>query len=160
MRSHTSTSALFKGRHFEQEIIILCVRWYLRYKLSYRDLVGMMAERGLPPTRQSCVGFSGTHRSSTNAGAASRRRLAPPGGWTRPTSGSAASGLISTGLSTRLAIPSTFGSARGATSLRPRHSFVKPYVLKAGHPRLLRWTVMPLPTVPFANFKSRDVFLT
>ena len=48
MRSHTSTSDLFKGRRFEQEIIILCVRWYLRYKLSYRDLVEMMAERGLP----------------------------------------------------------------------------------------------------------------
>ena len=26
---------------------MLCVRWYLRYKLSFRDLVEMMAERGL-----------------------------------------------------------------------------------------------------------------
>ena len=25
---------LFKGRHFDREIIVLCVRWYLRYKLS------------------------------------------------------------------------------------------------------------------------------
>jgi transposase-like protein len=32
---------------FDREIIILCVRWYLRYKLSLRDLVEMMAERGL-----------------------------------------------------------------------------------------------------------------
>jgi transposase-like protein len=38
---------LFKGRQFEREIIILCVRWYLRFKLSFRDLVEMMAERGL-----------------------------------------------------------------------------------------------------------------
>jgi transposase-like protein len=38
---------LFGGRHFDREIIILCVRWYLRYKLSLRDLVEMMAERGL-----------------------------------------------------------------------------------------------------------------
>lgn len=38
---------LFAGRHFDWEIIILCVRWYLRYKLSLRDLVEMMAERGL-----------------------------------------------------------------------------------------------------------------
>src|SRR5271168_1096377 len=38
---------LFEGRHFDREIIILCVRWYLRYKLSLRDLVEMMAERGL-----------------------------------------------------------------------------------------------------------------
>lgn len=39
--------ALFKGRHVERELIILCVRWYRRYKLSYRDLAEMMAERGL-----------------------------------------------------------------------------------------------------------------
>jgi len=39
--------ALFRGRHFEDVIIILCVRWYLRYSLSYRDLKEMMAERGL-----------------------------------------------------------------------------------------------------------------
>ena len=37
----------FKWRHFEGQIIILCVRWYLRYSLSYRDLEEMMAERGL-----------------------------------------------------------------------------------------------------------------
>jgi transposase-like protein len=38
---------LFKGRHFDQEVIILCMRWYLRYKLSYPDLEEMMAECGL-----------------------------------------------------------------------------------------------------------------
>lgn len=39
--------ALFRGRHFRDDIIVLCVRWYLRYPLSYRDLEEMMAERGL-----------------------------------------------------------------------------------------------------------------
>jgi len=38
---------LFKWRHFESEIILLCVRWYLRYSLSYRDLEEIMRERGL-----------------------------------------------------------------------------------------------------------------
>ena len=37
--------ALFQGRHFNAEIITLCVRWYVTYKLSYRDRVEMMAER-------------------------------------------------------------------------------------------------------------------
>ncbi len=37
----------FKWRHFEKEIILLNVRWYLRYALSYRDLEEMMLERGL-----------------------------------------------------------------------------------------------------------------
>ncbi len=38
---------LFKWRHYQPEIILLCVRWYLRYSLSYRDLEEMMVERGL-----------------------------------------------------------------------------------------------------------------
>jgi len=37
----------FKWRHFRSEIILLNVRWYLRYPLSYRDLSEMMLERGL-----------------------------------------------------------------------------------------------------------------
>jgi transposase-like protein len=42
-----SLAELVKGRHFDAEIIFLCVRWYLAYKLSYRDLAEMMAERGV-----------------------------------------------------------------------------------------------------------------
>src|ERR671932_1824467 len=38
---------LFLGRWFEDELIVLCVRWYLEFKLSYRDLVRMMADRGV-----------------------------------------------------------------------------------------------------------------
>jgi len=37
----------FRWRHFEAQIILLNVRWYLRYSLSYRDLEEMMLERGL-----------------------------------------------------------------------------------------------------------------
>jgi transposase-like protein len=37
----------FKWRHFQADIILLCVRWYLRYPLSYRNLEEMMLERGL-----------------------------------------------------------------------------------------------------------------
>jgi hypothetical protein len=39
--------ALFKGRHFDGQIIILCVSWYASSKLSLRDLVIMMADRGI-----------------------------------------------------------------------------------------------------------------
>jgi transposase, IS6 family len=38
----------FKWRHFQADIILRCVRWYLRYSLSYRDLEEIMLERGLP----------------------------------------------------------------------------------------------------------------
>ncbi|MGG2134537.1 IS6 family transposase [Bacillus sp. S2(2024)] len=37
---------LFKWKHYQPDIILLTVRWYLRYNLSFRDLVEMMEERG------------------------------------------------------------------------------------------------------------------
>src|SRR3954447_6194248 len=42
---HNSFS--FMWRHFEPTLILLCVRWYCRYQLSYRELEEMMRERGL-----------------------------------------------------------------------------------------------------------------
>jgi putative transposase len=38
---------MFKGLHFPRSVVLTCVRWYLRYKLSFRDLEEMMAERGV-----------------------------------------------------------------------------------------------------------------
>jgi IS6 family transposase len=37
----------FKWRHFQADIILLCVHWSLRSALSYRDLEARMRERGL-----------------------------------------------------------------------------------------------------------------
>jgi len=37
----------FKGVHFDQAVILTCVRWYLAYPLSYRQLEEMMQERGV-----------------------------------------------------------------------------------------------------------------
>lgn len=36
----------FKGRHHQQYLILQCVRWYVAYSLSYRDLEELMQERG------------------------------------------------------------------------------------------------------------------
>ena len=47
---------MFKGRHFDQSVILLCVRWYLAYGLSLRDLKEIMAERGI------CVDHCTIHR--------------------------------------------------------------------------------------------------
>jgi len=40
-------SNLFKWKHYEESIILLTLRWYLKYPLSYRNLSEMMSERGL-----------------------------------------------------------------------------------------------------------------
>ena len=41
---------IYRGRRFQTETIELCVRWYITYRLSYRDLAAMMAERGIVAT--------------------------------------------------------------------------------------------------------------
>jgi transposase-like protein len=39
--------ALFKWRHFQADIIVCAVRWYVRYVLSYRDVEELLRERGV-----------------------------------------------------------------------------------------------------------------
>src|SRR5215203_379666 len=48
-------SSLFRGRHFDHTIIVLCVRWYITYELSYRDLAEMMAGRGVAVPRTTIL---------------------------------------------------------------------------------------------------------
>ena len=47
MPGFVAVEELFKSRHFDREIVVLSVRWYLSFKLSYRDLVALMGERGI-----------------------------------------------------------------------------------------------------------------
>jgi transposase-like protein len=44
----------FKGRHFPGEVIVLCVRWYLRYPLAYEHVFELLAERGVE-VDPSCI---------------------------------------------------------------------------------------------------------
>ena len=44
----------FKGRQHPGEVIILCVRWYLRYPLSYEHVAELLAERGVE-VDASCI---------------------------------------------------------------------------------------------------------
>jgi hypothetical protein len=59
------SSTPFKWRHFQAEIILLCVRWYLRYPLSYRDLEEMMLERGFPCRSHDDLPLGATLRART-----------------------------------------------------------------------------------------------
>src|SRR2546423_7343269 len=44
---HAFPSSAFKGFRFPPEIIVLAVRWYLRFGLSYRDVEDLLTERGI-----------------------------------------------------------------------------------------------------------------
>ena len=47
MTKPITRDSIYRRRRFDAEIIELCVRWYITYRLSYRDLAAMMAERGI-----------------------------------------------------------------------------------------------------------------
>ena len=93
MTEPNSAQELFKGRHFDQEIIVLCVRWYLTFKLSSRDLVQMMAERGITLTHTTILRWVQRYVPEfESAGAGTSGRSATRGAWMRLTSKSEASG--------------------------------------------------------------------
>ena len=46
-RRQSPRHPLFRQRWFADDIIITCVRWYLRFKLSYRDLAELARELGV-----------------------------------------------------------------------------------------------------------------
>ena len=48
----------FAGYRFPPEVIMLAVRWYLRYGLSYRDVEELLVERGIEVDRDCCVAGS------------------------------------------------------------------------------------------------------
>jgi transposase-like protein len=47
----------FAGFRFPPEVIVLAVRWYLRFGLSYRDVEGLLTERGVEvdPVRRALL---------------------------------------------------------------------------------------------------------
>jgi transposase-like protein len=47
MTNRQDRDAIYLRRQIDAEIIVLCVRWYITHRLSYRDLLAMMAERGV-----------------------------------------------------------------------------------------------------------------
>ena len=71
-----SRSALFQGRHFQDHVIVLCVRWYLRYCLTLRDLEELMMERGLS-VDHSTIGRS-VLRYAPELNKRIRREIHPP----------------------------------------------------------------------------------
>jgi hypothetical protein len=47
MRRPSIRNPLFRHRRFAGEVIVLCVRWYLRFKLSYREMAEIAKELGV-----------------------------------------------------------------------------------------------------------------
>ena len=74
----------FKGSHFEREVIMWGVRWYVAYPISYRQLEEMMEERGVEVDHSTLNRWVVRVRPvGINKLASASARLAPVGDWTR-----------------------------------------------------------------------------
>jgi hypothetical protein len=69
---------IYRRRRFQSEVIELCVRWYLTYRLSYRDLVEMMAERGIILSHSTILVSEQHRRAGPSSDQASLRADACP----------------------------------------------------------------------------------
>ncbi|MGH3699728.1 MAG: hypothetical protein ACRDQY_09715 [Pseudonocardiaceae bacterium] len=60
----------FAGFRFPREVIMLAVRWYLRYGLSYRDVEELLAERGITVDQAMARSYTTGHgqRTASDAG--------------------------------------------------------------------------------------------
>src|ERR1700722_19635926 len=73
---------IYRRRRNSPETIELCVRWYLTYRLSYRDLAAMMAERGVAVSHTTILRWVLRYVPKYEpAGRDLRSRSILPGGW-------------------------------------------------------------------------------
>jgi transposase-like protein len=76
---------MFKRSRFAVEIILVCVRWYCKYGISYRDLAEMMQERGVDVDPSTIMRW--VHRYAPeverSGSSGTRGTLRPRGEWTR-----------------------------------------------------------------------------
>ena len=139
-----SRPALFRGRHFREDIIVLCVRWYLRYPLSYRDFEEMVAERGLT-VDHSTVARWVLHYSPILEKRIRREMRQPNRSWRVDETYIRVAGRW-TYLYRAVVQPvtqSTFCSHRTETALRPKASCNLLYLV-GFDPALSMWTAIPL----------------
>ena len=93
--------SMFKRRRFPVAIILLCVRWYCKYGISYRDLAEMMSERGIEVDPSTIFRWVQRYAPELRSGYVDIRDPDPaPGGWMRLMFGWAGRGSTCSGRST------------------------------------------------------------
>jgi transposase-like protein len=125
---------LFRRRHFQDHVIVLCVRWYLRYCLTLRDLEELMAERGLS-VDHATIGRL-VLRYAPELYKRIRREIRRPNRswWMKPTFASPASGHTCTGPSIPTARRFDFMLSPKRDVIAARH-FLQNAVMRTGHVR-------------------------
>ena len=118
---------MFKGRHFDRSVILLCVRWYLACSLSLRDLEEMMAERGITVDHAAIHRWT-VHYAPLLLEQFNRHKRPVTGEWHVDETyiKVRANGDICIAPSTATMTLLNSGSASGETSLRPSGFFARP----------------------------------
>jgi hypothetical protein len=116
---------IYRRRRFSVETIELCVRWYITYRLSYCDLVAMVAEQGVTVSHTTILRWVLRYVPEFEKRWARYARPVnpPPGAWTRPPSPCEAGNTTCIGQSTKGVSPSpTFCAQIAVVRRRGRFS--------------------------------------
>jgi len=86
-RPATAPRSAFAGFCFPPDVIVLAVRWYLRFGLSFRDVEELLAERGIQVDRVTVYRWVQRVHTAARRGrpALPARRRGTAGRWMRPT---------------------------------------------------------------------------
>ncbi len=117
---------IYHRRRYTSEVIELCVRWYLTYRLSYRDLSAMMAEREVTVSHTTIMRWVQHFVPDlSDVGRVFQSQPIRPGGWTKPRYLFADDGITCIGRSIGRGSLSTRCFARTGRWNRRRSSFGK-----------------------------------
>ena len=126
MRRAPPRDLIYHRRRYIPEVIELCVRWYLTYRLSYRDLSAMMAERGVSVSHTTIMRWVRRYVPEFESRwARFQKQPIRPGGWTKPQYLFEDDGFTYIERSTGTGSPSTRCFARTERWIRRRSSFAK-----------------------------------
>lgn len=124
----------FRGRHFDAAMVLLCVRWYVTYKLSYRDLVEMMEGRGISIAHTTIVRWVQRYIPVLEKSWRQSHRLVGNSWYVDETlyTGQRQVDVSSTVPSIHRAIPGTFPYVQSMIRLLPRDFCAKLFALGVG----------------------------
>ena len=71
----------FKGRQFDKMVILMAIRWYIAYPLSYQEVMELLLERGIEVARSTICRWVATYAPQLEAEFRRRHKTRVIGSW-------------------------------------------------------------------------------